>query len=188
MKIAVVSGSRMGNRTRTAVDYTVKEIEEKYPEAEVKLLDLSDYTIQFSDGRNYLDYEGDTLYVTTTLMEADAIIIGTPIFQASIPGALKNLFDLLPEKAFLDKVVSILVTSGSPKHYLIVEQQLKPILSYMKAQIVQSYVFMEERDFYRKEIVNDDILFRIQRLVEDTVVLVRAYQAIRKEKEDQYGF
>lgn len=47
---------------------------------------------------------------------------------------------------------------------------------------------MEEKDFYRKEIVNDDILFRIQRLVEDTVVLVKAYQAIRKEKEDQYGF
>lgn len=103
-------------------------------------------------------------------MEADAIIIGTPIFQASIPATLKNIFDLLPKKAFRDKVVSMLVTAGSPKHYLIVEQQLKPILSYMKGQVVQTFVFIEEKEFYRKEIVDDDTIFRIQRLVEDTVV------------------
>lgn len=82
----------------------------------------------------------------------------------------------------------MIVTAGSPKHYLIVEQQLKPILSYMKAQVVQTYVFIEEKDFYRKEIVNDDILFRIQRLVEDTVVLTETYTQIRKAKEEQYGF
>ena len=95
-------------------------------------------------------------------MEADAIIIGTPVFQASIPATLKNIFDLLPQNAFRDKVVSIVVTAGSAKHYLIVEQQLKPILAYMKAQIVQTYVFIEEKDFYRKEITDDDVLFRIE--------------------------
>ena len=152
------------------------------------LIDLADYDVQFSDGRDYREYEGDTKFVAETIMDADAIIIGTPIFQASIPATLKNIFDLLPEKAFRDKVVSMIVTAGSPKHYLIVEQQLKPILSYMKAQVVQTYVFIEEKDFYRKEIVNDDILFRIQRLVEDTVVLTETYTQIRKAKEEQYGF
>ena len=152
------------------------------------LIDLADYDVQFSDGRNYLEYEGDTRFVAETIMDADAIIIGTPIFQASIPATLKNIFDLLPVNAFRDKIVSMIVTAGSPKHYLIVEQQLKPILSYMKAQVVQTYVFIEEKDFHRKEIVNDDILFRIQRLVEDTVVLTETYTQIRKAKEEQYGF
>ncbi len=122
-------------------------------------------------------------------MEADAIIIGTPIFQASIPATLKNnIFDLLPISAFRDKVVSILVTAGSAKHYLIPEQQLKPILSYMKAQIVQTYVFIEEKDFYRKEIINDDVILRIERLVEDTLVLTETYMKIREAKEAEYGF
>lgn len=121
-------------------------------------------------------------------MEADAIIIGTPIFQASIPATLKNIFDLLPVNAFRDKVVSMLVIAGSPKHYLIAEQQLKPILSYMKAQIVQTHVFIEERDFLRKEIVNDDVLFRIERLVEDTIILTETYTKIREEKEAIYDF
>jgi FMN reductase len=188
MKIVGLSGSRVGSKTRTAMNYTIKLIIERYPDAEVKLIDLTEYDVQFSDGRSYLEYEGDTAYVATTIMEADAIIIGTPIFQASIPATLKNIFDLLPVNAFRDKIVSMLVTAGSPKHYLIAEQQLKPILAYMKAQIVQTYVFIEEKDFQRKEIVNDDALFRIERLVEDTFVLTETYTRIREEKEAEYNF
>jgi FMN reductase len=188
MKIVGLSGSRIGSKTRTAMDYTIKRITENYPEAEVTLIDLADYDVDLSDGRHYLDYEGDTKYVAQTVMEADAIIIGTPIFQASIPGALKNIFDLLPVNAFRDKVVSMLVTAGSPKHYLIAEHQLRPILTYMKAQIVQSYVFIVEEDFYRKEIINDDVLFRIDRLVEDTVVLAETFTKVREQKEAGYGF
>jgi FMN reductase len=188
MKIVGLSGSKVGSKTRTAMDYTVKAITEKYPDAEMTLIDLAEYDVQFSDGRNYLEYEGDTRYVAQTIMEAEAIIIGTPVFQASIPGTLKNIFDLLPVKAFHDKVVSMLVTAGSPKHYLVAEQQLKPILSYMKAQIVQTYVFIEEKDFHRKEITNDDVLFRIDRLIEDTIVLSETYTRIREVKEAEYGF
>jgi FMN reductase len=188
VKIVGLSGSIVGSKTRTAMNYMVKEVTRKYPDVEVTLIDLAEYNVQFSDGRNYLEYEGDTGFVTKTIMEADAIIIGTPIFQASIPATLKNIFDLLPVNAFRDKVVSMLVTAGSPKHYLIVEQQLKPIVAYMKAQIVQTYVFIEEKDFNRKEIVNDDVLFRIDRLVEDTVMLTETYTKIRQEKEAKYDF
>ncbi|WP_066062084.1 NADPH-dependent FMN reductase [Neobacillus soli] len=188
MKIVGISGSIVGSKTRTAMNYTLKSVNEKYPAAEVTLIDLAEYDVQFSDGRSYLEYEGDTGFVTKTIMEADAIIIGTPIFQASIPATLKNIFDLLPVNAFRDKVVSMLVTAGTPKHYLIVEQQLKPILAYMKAQIVQTYVFIEEKDFHRKEIVNDDVFFRIERLVEDSILLTETYTKIRKEKEAKYDF
>lgn len=188
MKIVGLSGSKIGMKTRTAMNYTIKILTEKYPDSQITLIDLAEYDVQFSDGRNYMEYTGDTGYVSRTIMEADAIIIGTPIFQASIPATLKNIFDLLPVNAFRDKVVSMLVTSGSPKHYLIAEQHLKPILSYMKAQIVQTYVFIEEKDFQRNEIINDDVLFRIERLIEDTVILTDTYTSIRKVKEEEYDF
>ncbi|MFD1178426.1 NADPH-dependent FMN reductase [Paenibacillus puldeungensis] len=188
MKIVGLSGSIVGSKTRTAMNYLSKEIAEKYPEVEFTLIDLADYHLQFSDGRNFLEYDGDTGYVTKTIMEADAIIFGTPIFQASIPATLKNIFDLLPVNAFRDKVAGMLVTAGSPKHYLVAEQQLKPILAYMKAQIVQSYVFIEEKDFHQKEIVNDDIFFRIERLVEDTILLTKTYTALREERDAKYDF
>ena len=188
MKIVGLSGSIVGSKTKTALDYTRKVISEKYPESEFRLVDLAEYNVQFSDGRNYLEYEGDTQYIARTLMEADAIIIGTPVFQASIPGTLKNVFDLLPEKAFLNKIISIIVTAGSPKHYLIAEQQLKPILSYMKANISQSFVFLEEKDFHRKEIINDDVLFRLDELVENTVMLTETYTELRIKKEEKFDF
>mgnify|MGYP001175438751 CR=1 FL=1 len=82
----------------------------------------------------------------------------------------------------------MIVTAGPPKHYLIAENQLKPILAYMKAQIVQTYVFIEEKDFHRKEIINDDIFFRIDRLVEDTIMLTETYTKIREEKDAEYDF
>jgi len=80
------------------------------------------------------------------------------------------------------------VTAGSAKHYLIPETQLKPILHYMKAQIVQTYVFVEGSDLYRNEIVSDDVMFRIERLIEDTMILTETYQEILKAKEEAYGF
>src|SRR5690625_5060554 len=103
MKIVGLSGSIAGSKTRTAMDYAVKAIKKQFPNIQVELIDLAEYQVQYSDGRNYMDYEGDTNYVTQMIMEADAVIIGTPVYQASIPGPLKNVFDLLPETAFLNK-------------------------------------------------------------------------------------
>jgi len=188
VNIVLLSGSIVGSKTRTAMGYVQKEVTDSYPEATVTSIDLAEYDIQFSDGRIYMDYTGDTGYVTKTIMDADAIIIGTPIFQASIPATLKNIFDLLPGNAFENKVVSMLVTAGSSKHFLIPEQQIKPILSYMKAQIVQTYVFIEEKDFYQKKIINDDVFFRMERLVEDTVLLTKTYKSIQSEVEAKYDF
>ncbi|MEK4024895.1 MULTISPECIES: NADPH-dependent FMN reductase [Sporosarcina] len=188
MKIVVLAGSIVGSKTKTAMLKTVEILKQNYPQHEVMLIDLAEYTVEFSDGRNYFEYEGDTKYITETIMAADAMIIGTPTFQASIPATLKNIFDLLPVNAFRDKVVSSIVTAGTAKHYLMVEQQLKPILAYMKAHIVPTYVFIEEKDFLRKEIVNDDILFRLERLVEDTVLTVEAFEAIRRKKDEEYDF
>lgn len=188
LKIAVLAGSIIGSKTKTVMVKVMDILEQTYPQHEVTLLDLADYSLEFSDGRNYFEYDGDTKYVTETIMAADAIIIGTPTFQASIPATLKNIFDLLPVNAFRDKVVSTVVTAGTAKHYLMVEQQLKPILAYMKAHIVPTYVFIEEQDFMRKEIVNDDVLFRLDRLVEDTVMTAEAFDAIRKKKDEEYDF
>ncbi|UTR07582.1 NAD(P)H-dependent oxidoreductase [Alkalihalobacillus sp. LMS6] len=188
MNVVVLSGSIVGSKTKTMMNEVVKQINDYDEQTNVTVIDLAEHEVQFSDGRQFFEYTGDTGYVAQTIMDADALIIGTPVFQASIPGTLKNVFDLLPVNAFENKVVSIVVTAGSPKHYLVAEQQLKPILNYMKAQLVQTFVFAEEKDFHQKKIVNDDVLFRVGRLVEDTHLLTKTFKAIREEAEDAYGF
>lgn len=188
MKIVGISGSTTGSKTKIAMTYVMQRLQEQYPDIDQELLDLAEMDIVFSDGRNYMDYEGDTKYLTETIMQADALIIGTPTFQASIPAPLKNVFDLLPINAFQGKTVGLIATAGSAKHFLMAEHQLKPILIYMKSTLVPNYVFIEEQDYYRKQIVSDDILLRLNQLVAETVDTLYAKEYLRKSREEPHGF
>ncbi|WP_090237082.1 NADPH-dependent FMN reductase [Lentibacillus halodurans] len=188
MKVIGISGSVIGSKTRIAVEQILNKLNDEHQEFKTELIDLSDYELVFSDGRDYRDYAGDTKTVLEKIMAADAYIIGTPIFQASIPGTLKNLFDLLPNEGFQNKVVGIVATAGSSKHYLVPEHQLKPILSYMKAVIIQKYVFVEEKSYYQKEIVDDDAVLRLNRLADDLVHGVNVFREIQKAKDSAFPF
>lgn len=77
MKIVALSGSVVGSKTRTMIDEVVKQLHDYDADTEVTLLDLAEYDITFSDGRQFIEYSGDTGYVAQTLMAADAIVIGT---------------------------------------------------------------------------------------------------------------
>lgn len=188
MKIVGLVGTKVGWSTKTAMNNIKTILERKYENEQVDIIDLADYDVEFSDGRNYLDYTGDTQTVVRTLMEADIIIITTPVFQASIPGTLKNIFDLLPMDAFEGKTVGIMVVAGSSKHYLVAEQQLKPILSFMKAQLVQSYVFAEQKDIVKGEIMNQDVLLRIDRLIDVIMQTHNAFNKIKELQNQMYDF
>lgn len=188
MKIIGISGSIVGSKTRIAVENVLNRINEQHEDIEVELIDLKKYELVFSDGRDYRDYTDDTKIVLEKIMEADGYIIGTPTFQASIPGTLKNLFDLLPMDAFRDKMVGLVSTAGSAKHYLVVEQQLKPILTYMQAMVIPKYVFIEEKYYHNQAIIDDEIIFRLNRLAEDIVHFIRAAKHKRESEESAYPF
>lgn len=188
MKIIGISGSIVGSKTRIAVESVLNRIDEQHEDIDVELIDLKDYQLVFSDGRDYRDYSGDTKIVLEKIMNADGYIIGTPTFQASIPGTLKNLFDLLPMDAFRDKVIGLVSTAGSAKHYLVVEQQLKPILTYMLAMVVPKYVFIEEKHYHQKRIIDDEIIFRLNKLADDTIHAIHAANEIKKAQESAFPF
>ena len=189
MNILVLSASNIGKRTKTATEALFQTLKREYDgEHSLKSINLQDMDIQFSDGRNYLDYQGDTAEVTQAIMASDVIFIGTPIFQASIPASLKNIFDLLPQNALQFKTVALIVTAGSEKHFMIPEMHLKPILGYMKANIVPNYVFLLDNEILGEEITSDDVHFRIDTLIEDTMILAETYQEVWQKQEDSYGF
>ncbi|YAL82758.1 GNAT family N-acetyltransferase [Dermacoccaceae bacterium W4C1] len=59
---------------------------------------------------------------------ADAVIIGTPIFQAAYSGLLKIFLDVLPRGAFAGKDVLPIATGGSLAHAAVVDYALVPVL------------------------------------------------------------
>lgn len=183
MKLLGLSGSTVGRTTRKAMDAMMEAIRDEDPSIELQLIDLAELDLKFTDGRHISEYKDDAKTVTEAVMAADAIIIGTPIFQASIPAALKNIFDLLPDDAFHDTTVGILVTAGSAKHYLVADYQLRPILTYMKAQIAPGYVFIESKDMHHGKIVSDDVTWRIQQLAMNTVEMTKTLFEMRRKRE-----
>lgn len=188
MNILVLSGSNAGNKTRIATTLLKEKLQAQYSEDTINYINLQDVDLPFSDGRNYLDYGGDATEVLTTIIEAEVIFIGSPIFQASMPAALKNIFDLLPQNALEGKTVSMLITAGSDKHFLIPEYNYKPVLSYLKANIVPRYVFILDTNFIDGDLQGDDVHLRLDRLIDDTMALSETFKEITAKKEAQFGF
>lgn len=165
MKILGISGSIIGTKTAVAVNEVLKEVQKMDPEVEVELLNLKDYDVQFSDGRDISMYTGDTKKVIDKIVSADFYVVGTPVFQGSLSGALKNLFDLFPPATFAGKVIGFVATGGTYQHYLVIEHQLKPIASYFRAYVEPHHVYLHTSHFNDlNEIVDVEVIDRIHAL------------------------
>jgi len=91
MKLVGVSGTLSGQKTSQTVFAVLNAAKQLNREVEVELIDLKDYEIEFMQGWPLSYYNDDTQTVVNKILEADGIVLGTPIYQASIAGALKNL-------------------------------------------------------------------------------------------------
>src|SRR5690606_37860913 len=110
------------------------------------------------------------------IIEADAYIIGTPVYRGSMTGALKNLFDLIPNDSLKGKVIGFIATGGTYHHYLAIEHQLNPIASYFRAHLVPGGVYAHNDHYENGLIVDDDILRRLKELGQSAVSLQKKLQ------------
>lgn len=172
MKLLGISGTITGSKTKIVVENVLAEVKKKHPEIEVELLDMKKYDVQFCDGRNPLEYNEDTKKVINLVSSADFYIIGTPIFQASITGVLKNLIDLIDPQVFRNKVMGFIATGGTYQHYLVVENQLKPIAGYLRAFVSPGFVYAHNDHFSQQnELIDPEVLKRVENLAEEVVYM-----------------
>ncbi|OLO37851.1 NADH-dependent FMN reductase [Alkalihalophilus pseudofirmus] len=175
MKLVGISGTIVGSKTRIIVNKVLDQVKKLDPSIEIELLDLKEYNVQFCDGRDPSTYEGDTKKVIETMNSADLFLIGTPIFQSSLSGALKNLIDLTPVDTFREKVMGFVATGGTYQHYLVIENQLKPIAGYFRAYVAPSYVYAQNDHFNsQNEVIDEEVNTRIRGLAEELVFMQKA--------------
>jgi len=178
LKLLGVNGTLTGSKTLVIMNRLLNEVRKADPGLEVELLDLKKYDIQFCDGRPLEQYNEDTQKVVNLASSADAYIIGTPIFQGSITGALKNWIDLIPPPVFRNKVMGFFATGGTHQHYLVIENQLKPIAGYFRAYVAPGYVYAQTDDFNEKnEIANLEIEERIANLAQEVTRMTKLLRA-----------
>ncbi|MFC8314826.1 CE1759 family FMN reductase [Gordonia sp. NPDC057258] len=144
--VAVNAGLSEPSSTRLLVDRMVAAVTEGLGagRADVEIVDLRDLaadlgqamTVGFASGRALDAVEG-----------ADALIVATPIFNASYSGLFKMFFDLVDIDAMSGKPVLIGATGGSPRHSMVLDHALRPLFAYLRAVVLPTGVYAASADW-----------------------------------------
>ncbi|MGO1182630.1 MAG: CE1759 family FMN reductase [Micrococcaceae bacterium] len=78
---------------------------------------------------------------------ADALIAVTPTYKGSYSGMFKAFFDLFDDEAMKAKPVLLGATGGTARHSLMIDHAMRPLFTYLKAQIAPMAVFAATDDW-----------------------------------------
>ncbi|MDN6259188.1 MAG: NAD(P)H-dependent oxidoreductase, partial [Corynebacterium sp.] len=78
---------------------------------------------------------------------ADALIAATPVFQGSYAGLFKMFFDTLEKHALRGVPVSLVATAGTPRHSMVLDYAMRPLLSVLQATVLPTGVFVATGEF-----------------------------------------
>ena len=85
--------------------------------------------------------------VIDAVVGADVLVAVTPVFTASVSGLFKSFLDILDPKSLSGKPVVLAATAGTQRHQLAIDYAMRPIFSYLRAQIMPTTVFAASEDF-----------------------------------------
>ena len=89
-------------------------------------------------------------HATGLVVQAQVVVVATPVYKAAYSGLLKAFLDLLPANALADKSVLPIATAGSLAHCLVLEYALKPVLAALGASTFLPAVCLLDGDFVRE--------------------------------------
>lgn len=165
MKLLGISGSvSPSSKTLLSVKEALRAAETADEFTETEFLHLGDYETTLCDGRDPSRYTGDTKTVIDKITEADAYIIGTPVYRGSLTGALKNVFDLIPNDALRGKAIGFIATGGTYHHYLVIDHHLHPLAHYFRAHVIPGGVYVHNGHFEHKQLIDEEIRSRLHEL------------------------
>ena len=167
MKVLGIDGSlSKGGRTMRVLQVAIDGAKEAG--ADTELLDLRDYSIDFCDARDdFESYSSDTVKAGNIIKSAEALLVVTPIYNASYTGVLKNLFDVVPVSYYSGKVVGLMATSDRTNFPLAVER-LRQLFTFAGSLSVPGQVTLtneEVENIYSKHTDFKDRLLRLGRNV-----------------------
>ena len=111
------------------------------------LLGLGQLSLGFADGRPLDQLTDDTPTLVRSIEAADAVILATPVYRATLTGALKNALDLLPIEALQAKPVGVVAMGATLHHFLGAESHLRDILAWFGAWQLPAGVYLSSGDF-----------------------------------------
>ena len=178
--LGIVGSVSADSRTRSAVEIALEAAADRY-DVRTEVLHLAEYDLAIADGRGLDAYEGDTADALGLIVDADAYVVGTPVYRGSYSGALKNLLDMVPRgqwqgdaAPFENAAVGLVATGATDHHFLAVDQELRPVFAFFGAHTVGGPAYANGDEFEDEAIDDTDVRERLELLGEATVELSTA--------------
>lgn len=121
-------------------------------------------------------------HVVRTIEDADFLIVGTPVFRASMPGLFKHLFDLIDMEALVAKPVLLAATGGSPRHSLVIDHQLRPLFAFFQSLTLPIGVYATPEDLPHGNVIGSALAQRLDLVAELALPVLQGRMALREEQ------
>lgn len=143
--LSVPSSSRMlADQLSSAAAQAVTEFG---GQSEVQTIELRDWAVEIANNL-VTGFASPRLAETIdAVVNADALVVVSPVFSASYSGLMKSFFDVIDPKALDGMPVLIGATGGSARHSLMLDHAMRPLFSYLRARVIPTAVYAATEDW-----------------------------------------
>ena len=135
-------------------------------ELETTFIELADIAKELGSALSVQELPESARQALEAVESADFLIIGSPVYRASMPGLFKHFFDLIEMSALVGKPVLLAATGGSPRHSLVIDLQLRPLFTFFQALTLPIGVYATQNEIEAGQIVDAALQARIALAVE----------------------
>lgn len=111
------------------------------------------------------------------VVNAEGVIAVTPTFNSSYSGLFKSFFDLIGEGQLASIPAALAATGGSARHSMVIDTAMRPLFTYLKAQVVPTGVYAASDDWGSSSGLSRRITREAGELASLMVALPRQYEA-----------
>jgi len=128
-------------------DATARELKALGHDVTVEVVELRDHGHAIIDAMLTGFPTGDLAGDIETITQADGIIAVSPLFTTTYSGLFKSFVDILDKDALTGMPVLLGATGGTPRHSLALEYSMRPLFTYLRADVVTTSVFAATDDW-----------------------------------------
>lgn len=161
------------SKTRALVAAAASTAADRFGVA-TEVYDILDVGPSLGVARCPADLDPEGRRIVGRLIEADALVIGSPTYKGSYTGLLKHLLDLLDPMALRGKPILLTATGGGERHALMVEHQLRPLFGFFMAHSLATAVFASARDFVGEQLEALPVRERLSSAIDEFAVFLGA--------------
>lgn len=104
------------------------------------------------------------------------LVVVTPVYNAAPLGLVSLFWQLFPDAGLRGIPVALAATGGTSRHSLVIDQQLRPLITYLKGLVTPTSVFAATDDWGASEAMTG-FGTRVRSVAEELAELVAAQPA-----------